>query len=183
MQQQINRRLAARNFIISELRFYRQTEIYHFRAQILSSKWKISWLENSKVWGKKRILIPANQENNSRLLQHPLGPPRFSPPLLPSRFYFSMKQRELRVFCCRCCRWWPWGTSPTAPWWRWWPGMTRITRRSCATPRPPWRTRWRGSTTCASWAGVAEVRGENVPVPSSGHGIGIFLSTRECWKM
>lgn len=35
----------------------------------------------------------------------------------------------------------------------------RITRQSWEMPRLPWRTKWRGSTTCASWAGAVEVRG------------------------
>ena len=58
---------------------------------------------------------------------------------------------------CRLARWWLWATSPMARWWRWWQETTRTTRPSSATPRPPSRTGWPDSTTCASSAAAEEV--------------------------
>lgn len=58
---------------------------------------------------------------------------------------------------CVFIRWWLWVTFLTGLWSRWWREMMRIIPRSWETRLPSWRTRWRDSTTCALWAGAAEV--------------------------
>lgn len=152
-------------FIISELKFYQQTENPLIREQ---QRGQHSG-EEEDSHPSKPGMIPISSNTRLSHLDFHRG---FFPAGFPSQ-----QNKGNWGFCSCCCRWWPWGMSPTGPWWRWWPGMTRITRQSCATPRPPWRTRWRGSTTCASWAGAAEVRGWDVPAPSSspGRGIGNLL--------
>lgn len=58
---------------------------------------------------------------------------------------------------CVFIRWWLWVMFLTVLWSQWWREMMRIIPRSWETRLPSWRTRWRDSTTCASWAGAAEV--------------------------
>ncbi len=79
---------------------------------------------------------------------------------------------------CVFLRWWLWVTFLTGLWSRWWRGMMRIIPRSWETRLPSWRTRWRDSTTCASWAGAAEVPHLSICFLS----VSLWSDACVCWK-